>query len=75
MRTSQHFTAIAFLVCFLAGCGKDPQPVPVPVPVPPLGSFVVAGKFISVKGEMKSNAVSVETAKAAVSVAVKQLEK
>ena len=54
---------------FVVSCGKDN---PAPPPLPP-NQFLVAGKYISVKGTVKSK-VTVEEAKAAVGYAVKVLE-
>jgi hypothetical protein len=58
------YLAILFLVL---ACGKDATP-----PAPGT-TFVVTGKFIEVKGTVKT--VTVEGAKAVVGLAVKTLEK
>lgn len=69
--------SILFLV-LLAACGKNPEPPPGPVPPPPpdpLTQFDVVGEKITVRGTMKAGSkVSLLEMKAAVAVAVKQLE-
>ena len=62
---------LLFVAFFLTACGKDPVP---PGEGPkPLSSFEVSGSFIEVKGTVKKG--SVAEAKAAVTIAVRELEK
>lgn len=52
----------------LVSCGKETPP-----PIDPLTTFIVSGKHIEVKGTVKT--VSVEQAKTAISMVIKNLEK
>ena len=66
------FYGSAFIIGWnLAGCGKDVPPAPGPKPLPV--SFEVSGNFIEVKGTVKKG--SVAEAKAAVTMAVRDLER
>jgi hypothetical protein len=70
-----------FVTIFLISCSQPPAPVPVPpvpvppVPTPPKYTFMVQGKKIVVKGELKDGTkVSLGAAEATVKTAVSLLE-
>lgn len=62
---------VALGIILVIACGKDPEPNPGPGPNPSK-TFELHGKFIDVKGTVKT--VSVEQAKLAATMALKNLE-
>lgn len=75
----RNLIAVLFTAALLFACGTKPDPTPPNPPQPPqppvVTTFEVKGQHIEVKGEMKPGAKpTAGEMKAAVGVAVKQLE-